>query len=74
MYSGHAYADTVSSLGHIPWLMDIVWHIPVGKEVFKLFEIAAVMIQKRSKFKIISFRDLVSYLVCLPPDGLSSYV
>lgn len=43
--------------------MDIVWHIPVGRQVYKLFEIAAVMMQKRCEMRKVPIHDLSYYLV-----------
>ncbi|KAI0028696.1 cytochrome P450, partial [Vararia minispora EC-137] len=51
------------SLGHVPWLMDILWHAPAGNAVHSLFDIATAMIRERCGLASVPFRDLVSYLL-----------
>lgn len=54
------------SFGQVPWLMDIVWHLPFGKSMHQIRHRAAEMMRKRQSSKqTTDVSDLASYLVRL---------
>ena len=56
----------VRSFGQSPWLFDILWYIPTTRDLHFLFKLGTEMAHTRINQKEPhTFRDLVSYLVCL---------
>ena len=53
------------SFGQAPWLLDIMWHIPVSKSVHRLRHRSAAMMRRRVQSKDVQIWDLSSYLVNL---------
>ena len=52
------------SIGQTPWLLDIVWWLPLAGAIHRLVAIAGKMMETRLKAaEAPPFRDLVSYLV-----------
>ncbi|KAI0341085.1 cytochrome P450 [Trametopsis cervina] len=51
------------SFGHALWLMDIMWHIPAGRSMHRLLEIAEDMMRTRVQAGAVKIRDLTSYLL-----------
>ncbi|KAF8529305.1 cytochrome P450 [Hysterangium stoloniferum] len=57
-------ATVLDSFGQAPWLMDIIWHLPVGKSMHKIRHRAAAMMRARVKAeKDVDMRDLSSHLL-----------
>ncbi|GJE88926.1 cytochrome P450 [Phanerochaete sordida] len=53
----------LDSVGQTPWLLDIVWRLPLGRSMHRLTEIAAELMDHRLRItEPPSFRDLVSFL------------
>lgn len=51
--------------------MDIIWHLPVGRPVTRLRDIAASLMRTRIKSDAdVELRDLTSYLVCISSSCL----
>lgn len=54
----------IECFGQAPWLMDIIWHVPVSEAMVKYSAISAAMMHKRIKVNdATSMRDLSSYLL-----------
>lgn len=54
----------LDSVGQTPWLLDIVWRLPLGRAMHRLTELAAELMENRLRVaEPRSFRDLVSFLV-----------
>ncbi|KAI0037701.1 cytochrome P450 [Auriscalpium vulgare] len=53
------------SFGQSPWLMDILWHIPAGKDMFQFQKRVADMVRTRLNVAKPpqALRDLMSYLI-----------
>ncbi|KIP04469.1 hypothetical protein PHLGIDRAFT_193285 [Phlebiopsis gigantea 11061_1 CR5-6] len=53
----------VDSIGQTPWLMDLIWHLPVGGAVHRMLLLGAQMVHTRLQVKEQApYRDLMSYL------------
>lgn len=57
----------VDSIGQIPWLMDIIWHLPASDDIHKLRRVAQNMMRKRVHSKDVMIQDLASYLLISDP-------
>ncbi|CCM06429.1 uncharacterized protein FIBRA_08690 [Fibroporia radiculosa] len=59
----------LDSVGQTPWLMDIIWHLPVGRSMVRLRDVAATMMRNRIKSNDnIQLRDLASFLLSSNPE------
>ena len=57
-------ADRYSSFSLTPWLFEILWYMPAGRDMHIMMKIAAQMVRVRRNTKDLpGFRDLMSYLV-----------
>ncbi|KAI0046870.1 cytochrome P450 [Auriscalpium vulgare] len=64
IHGGKMATVILDSAGQSPWLMDILWHIPVGKDMHELQKRAADMVRTRlNVVKPQALRDLMSYLI-----------
>ncbi|GJE99885.1 cytochrome P450 [Phanerochaete sordida] len=53
----------LDSVGQTPWLLDIVWRLPLGRAMHRLTELAAELMENRLRVtEPPAFRDLVSFL------------
>ncbi|TFK32486.1 cytochrome P450 [Crucibulum laeve] len=61
----------LDSVGQSPWLMDIAWHIPAGKAMVRLRDVAAAAMRRRVESDAdTTMRDLSSYwLEARSPHG-----
>lgn len=58
--------DILPSFGQVPWLMDIIWHLPFGSSMHLIRHRAAAMMRQRQSLKQkVDMSDLSSYLVRL---------
>ncbi|KAI0046882.1 cytochrome P450 [Auriscalpium vulgare] len=62
--NGKIATAVLDSVGQTPWLMDLVWHLPAGKDMHELRRRAADMVRARiNVVKPQALRDLMSYLI-----------
>ncbi|KAJ7097294.1 cytochrome P450 [Mycena belliarum] len=64
LVAGGKFATVIlDCIGQSPWLMDLAWHIPLGKSMVRLRDVAAAMMRNRVKADSdVTMRDLTSYL------------
>ncbi|GJJ15379.1 hypothetical protein Clacol_009655 [Clathrus columnatus] len=62
-------ATALDSFGQVPWLMDIIWHLPFGSSMHQIQHRAAAMMRKRqgAGWKV-DMSDLASYLLSGDPS------
>ncbi|KZT05810.1 cytochrome P450 [Laetiporus sulphureus 93-53] len=64
VHGGRLAVSYVDSIGQSPWLMDIIWHLPVGRSLTRLRDVAAQFMQRRIETDDnVTIRDLSSYLL-----------
>lgn len=62
-------ATVLDSFGQVPWLMDIIWHLPFGSSMHLIRRRAAAMMRQRQSLKQkIDMSDLSSYLLSGDPS------
>ncbi|KAF8590792.1 cytochrome P450 [Ramaria rubella] len=62
-------AIVLDTFGQIPWLMDIIWHLPVGKSMHGVRRRAAAMMRTRMRAeKDVDMCDLASHLLAEDPQ------
>ncbi|KAF7335623.1 Cytochrome P450 [Mycena venus] len=69
IHGGKMATIVLDCVGQSPWLMDLAWHLPMGKTMVRLKNVAATMMRNRVKADAeTTMRDLTSYLL----DGRTS--
>ncbi|KAJ6529989.1 cytochrome P450 [Mycena vulgaris] len=69
VYGGKMATVILDCVGQSPWLIDLAWHLPLGKSMTRLRQVAAAMMRKRVEADAeTTMRDLTSHLL----DGRTS--
>ncbi|KAI0353754.1 cytochrome P450 [Trametes cingulata] len=64
IYTAKTATAMMDSIGQSPWLLDILWHIPLTKKMHLFQDMAAQMMRDRVNSKDLpEYRDLASYLI-----------
>ncbi|KAI0750011.1 cytochrome P450 [Daedaleopsis nitida] len=64
IYTGKIATAMLDSVGQSPWLMDIVWQLPLAQRMHRLANTSAHLMRARMKTSMIpTLRDLASYLL-----------